>query len=406
MKKKLLVIIIAILVILCICVKVKAEQLTNVLLDISLPEEFVDIRKQTEIQDLQTKQYYERNNIYLHATNKTNDESVTIVQIENELTKKIENLSNLNTEDFEAFLEQYNQIKNQENQTTLKQETYKVGEILFLDTAFEHVIEEKSIQTEEYYSIINGKALIISINFLEKEIDFIKVRNIIDSINIYSEDTTNNIIYLWVILIITIILIVIYIIKQKKNKINIGEHEKTNLLTNVKQYIEKNMEYDKLKGILILFIITIVLNIVSLSLGVIQGFIQYKELIEYSIITRLHVIFVIIQNIVQLLGIIYIAYLLTKRNEKTIKKIEKTFLYMLIGIVILTILRLILQIFINGTKQEFLNFIISEVKILVKSMMYILIWYLYFKNSIRVSIYYKQKTLEQIILDPKKRISI
>lgn len=166
------------------------------------------------------------------------------------------------------------------------------------------------------------------------------------------------------------------------------------------------MEYDKLKGILILFIITIVLNIVSLSLGVIQGFIQYKELIEYSIITRLHVIFVIIQNIVQLLGIIYIAYLLTKRNEKTIKKIEKTFLYMLIGIVILTILRLILQIFINGTKQEFLNFIISEVKILVKSMMYILIWYLYFKNSIRVSIYYKQKTLEQIILDPKKRISI
>ena len=79
---------------------------------------------------------------------------------------------------------------------------------------------------------------------------------------------------------------------------------------------------------------------------------------------------------------------------------------MLIGIVILTILRLILQIFINGTKQEFLNFIISEVKILVKSMMYILIWYLYFKNSIRVSIYYKQKTLEQIILDPKKRISI
>lgn len=378
------------------------QAVNNINLQITLPQDY----KQTEIQDLQTKQYYEQNNIYLHATNKTNDESVTIVQIENELTKKIENLSNLNTEDLEAFSEQYNQIKNQENQTTLKQETYKVGEILFLDTAFEHVIEEKSIQTEEYYSIINGKALIISINFLEKEIDFIKVRNIIDSINIYSEDTTNNIIYLWVILIITIILIVIYIIKQKKNKINIGEHEKTNLLTNVKQYIEKNMEYDKLKGILILFIITIVLNIVSLSLGVIQGFIQYKELIEYSIITRLHVIFVIIQNIVQLLGIIYIAYLLTKRNEKTIKKIEKTFLYMLIGIVILTILQLILQIFINGINQEFLNFIISEVKILVKSMMYILTWYLYFKNSIRVSIYYKQKTLEQIILAPKKRISI
>lgn len=160
MKKKLLVIIIAILVILCICVKVKAEQLTNVLLDISLPEEFVDIRKQTEIQDLQTKQYYERNNIYLHATNKTNDESVTIVQIENELTKKIENLSNLNTEDFEAFLEQYNQIKNQENQTTLKQETYKVGEILFLDTAFEHVIEEKAFKQKNIIVLLMEKHLL------------------------------------------------------------------------------------------------------------------------------------------------------------------------------------------------------------------------------------------------------
>ena len=211
MKNKQMVKFLIILIIMVIPSVVQA--VNNINLQITLPPDY----KQTEIQDLQTKQYYEQNNIYLHATNKTNDESVTIVQIENELTKKIENLSNLNTEDFEAFLGQYNQIKNQENQTTLKQETYKVGEILFLDTAFEHVIEEKSIQTEEYYSIINGKALIISINFLEKEIDFIKVRNIIDSINIYSEDTTNNIIYLWVILIITIIFIVIYIIKQKKN---------------------------------------------------------------------------------------------------------------------------------------------------------------------------------------------
>ena len=101
----------------------------------------------------------------------------------------------------------------------------------------------------------------------------------------------------------------------------------------------------------------------------------------------------------------YITYILTKRKEETIKTIQKIFLGMLMIIAIITSIRLILQAITNGINQEFLTKSMLEVKVLAKSMLYILIWYCYFKNSIRVCIYYKQKSLEQIIAKPKKRIS-
>ncbi|MCI8481929.1 MAG: hypothetical protein HFJ27_02330, partial [Clostridia bacterium] len=63
---------------------------------------------------------------------------------------------------------------------------------------------------------------------------------------------------------------------------------------------------------------------------------------------------------------------------------------------------LILLLVANGISQEILSYLFFEIRILVKSIIYILIWYLYFKNSIRISIYYNEKTLEQILQNPKK----
>ena len=41
-------------------------------------------------------------------------------------------------------------------------------------------------------------------------------------------------------------------------------------------------------------------------------------------------------------------------------------------------------------------------QIFIRSVIYVVIWYCYFKNSIRVSVYYKEKSIEQIIKEPKK----
>lgn len=74
---------------------------------------------------------------------------------------------------------------------------------------------------------------------------------------------------------------------------------------------------------------------------------------------------------------------------------------MLMGVTILTVIRFILQVSMKMS-EDLMAYSISEIKILAKSVLYIGVWYLYFKNSIRVSVYYKEKSLQQIIEEPKK----
>lgn len=118
----------------------------------------------------------------------------------------------------------------------------------------------------------------------------------------------------------------------------------------------------------------------------------------YDVRDKIYVILGVLQNLVQLIGIIYIAYRLTKKENKTIKKIQDAFIVMLIAVGVLTVSRVLVQ----STSENLIQYIISETGVLTRSGVNILIWYFYFKNSIRVSIYYKERTLEQIIMEPQK----
>lgn len=389
MKNKLIAFIIIIISILCIVNSVQAVDMLK--LEITLPSNF----KATE-QTAETKQYYEKNHIYLHATNEEQNESVMLVQLENELTIKIVNLNHLDDESLNVFLEQYKETKEQDKQTILKQETYQKEDMLFIDTILEQKTNDSTIQTNEYYTIYEGKAIIVSYSFLNKEVDVQKVRSVIDSITLSNEDTLllhNNKIIILCILII--ILIVVYYIKQIRVKIKIDENEKQKILPQLVKYMNK-IDYSKFKGILILFVTTIILNIINLSTGIISSILN--ENISYNGIAKVYNIISVIQNVIQLLGIIYIAYCLTKRKVNTIKKVKNTFIIMLAGVILLTIIRLILVTNIG----DFWKYFKSEIQVMLSSVLYIVIWYLYFRNSIRVSVLYGEKTLEQIIINPKK----
>lgn len=390
MKKR---IIIAILIIISIVCIVKTVQAVDMLeLEITLPSNF----KATE-QTAETKKYYEKNHIYLHATNEEQNESIVLVQLENELTIKIANLNQIDKESLNVFLEQYKGTKEQNKQTILKQETYQKEDILFIDTILEQKTNDSTIQTNEYYTICQGKAIIISYSFLNKEVDVNKVRNVIDSITFSNEDLlkNKNITNTIILLIGILILVVIYVIKQVKVKIKIDENKKQKMLPQIVKYMNK-IDYSKFKGILILFVVTIILNIISLSFGIISSI--FNENISYNGIAKSYNILSVMQNVIQLLGIIYIAYCLTKRKVNTIKKVKNTFTIMLIGVILLTIIRLLLVINIG----DFWKYFKSEIQVMLSSILYIIIWYLYFKNSIRVSTFYGEKALEQIIITPKK----
>lgn len=363
---------------------------------ITLPE---DLNK--NMIDSQTKQYYEQNNIYLHAVNDKQDEAVMVMQVENEANKRISNLKELNKQNFNAVLEYYNNQKAQEGINVLKQETYQKEELLFIDTIYEKITNEQRIQIEEYYTVFDGKTIMISASFLNKDVDTLKVRQIIDSIKLIKEENKNieNSIYLWIIPVLLIVLLILYIIKEKRNNIKLEENEKNKIIQNVIEHMKKVTDYSKFKGILILFAITIGLNILNLLFGMIDIVKQSNLLVEASLFTKTYNALLVIQNLVQLVGVIYIAYCLRKKEAKTIKKIENTFIAIFIGVVLVTILRIIIAI---GVGQSLVKYVIYEMQIFIRSVIYVAIWYCYFKNSIRVSVYYKEKSIEQIVKEPKK----
>lgn len=397
MKKKLIA---SIVILLMILFTTNIVQATNTLnLQITLPD---DLRKNMITE--QTKQYYEQNHIYLHATNEAQDESVMIMQLENELTRQAGSLKGLEEEKIKTFIEKYNGTKAQEAQTVLKQEIYEKEDMLFIDTVYEKTVNEQKIQTEEYYTIYEEKALIVSVSSLDKDIDSLKARQIVDSIRVSEEEKNSlkDIIYLLIMPAMIIVLGAIYVIKEKKNKVHIEESEKVTILHHVTEYMNKTIDYPKFRGILILFTVTLVLNILNLLFGVIDEITNYNWMREELLITKVYIALVVLQNVIQLIGVTFIAYRLTKKEAKTIKKVQNTFIGMLIGVMILTISRVIIQLVTMGMNQDFIAYITFETGTFVKSVIYILIWYCYFRNSIRVSIYYQEKSLEQMIENPKK----
>lgn len=369
-------------------------------LQITLPE---DLNK--NMINEQTKEYYEQNNIYLHVTNEEQDEAVMVMQLENEANKRISNLKELNKQNLGTVLEYYNNQKKQEGINVLKQETYQKEDLLFIDTIYEKVTDENKIQTEEYYTVFDGNTIMISVSSLNKDIDTSKVKQIVDSIKIEAQKQKNILqsgIYLWSIPLMLIVLLILYIIKEKRNNIKLEENEKNMLLQNVIEHMSKTTDYSRFKGILSLFAVTIGLNIINLLSGMIDIVTQSKLLVQGSMFTKIYNISLIIQNIIQLLGVIYIAYCLTKKETKTIKKITNTFIAIFAGIVIVTIARMIMQITNIGFGKGCVPYIINETLLFIKSVIYIAIWYCYFKNSIRVSVYYGEKSIEQIVKEPKK----
>ena len=382
MKNKLITSFFIILIIIFITTIVQATDI-----QITLPKDL----KQTNLQN--------QSNISLYAINEQKDESVTVVQQQNELTQKVINLNQLDKEAFNTFLAKYNEAKKQEGQKVLKQEIYQKNEVVFINTIFEYTDSNNNkIQIEEYYTIVNKNAIMISASFLNKEVDSIKVRGIIDSISI-SNEIKRDLEFL-VIPIVLIVLVISYVFKQRKNKIQLDENEKKKVLQKVVEYMRK-IDYSKFTGILIVFTVTVLLNILNLFLGIVDV-IHGNNWISYSIESKIYFILGILQNAVQLIGIIYIGYRLTKKEEKTIKNIKNTFIIMIIAIILLTIARVITQAIYIGIGLELMQFLTKEIQVFTKSMVYILIWYFYFKNSIRVSVYFKEKKLEQIVNEPKK----
>jgi hypothetical protein len=394
MKKK---IIVSLMVLFTIMFSINTVRAGISNINIALPSNFTILNTKNS----DTSSYYEENQIYLHAINDEENESIIIAKLESDFTTQVANLKDLSEENFEAFMQQYKDSKEQENVTILKQEKFEYNNFLFVDTIFEQTTNENSVQTEEYYTIIDSSAVIISISFLNKEIDTQVVNQVINSITFVDEESENSLFTnTWIVLAIFLVLVGIYFIKEKKYKLQLEESDKKRVLNQVIQYIKKD-DYQKFKGVLKLFAFTLALNIINLLYGTIKIIKQNNEAMQLGLANKIYVFLLIVQNVIQLLCLIYISYRLMKKESKTIEYIKKTFIILAICICALAIVRTIMQgVFIKNS--DIVTYFKEEAETLLNSLIDIGIWYFYFKNSIRVSVCYNEKSIEQIILEPKK----
>jgi hypothetical protein len=228
------------------------------------------------------------------------------------------------------------------------------------------------------------------------------VKQVIDSIIINNDDENVLVenMYKWIIPVFFLLVVCIYFIKEKKYKVQLEESDKKRVLEQVTSYMKKG-DYQRFKGFLILFTATIVLNVINLTYGTIQIAKQNTLVMQLGLANKIYVYLLMLQNVIQLFGIIYIAYRLTQKESKTIKHIKKAFIIMLIGISIIWVICIFIQgVILNNS--NFATYVKEKIELLCRSYIYIAIWYCYFANSIRVSVCYNDKSIEQIIMEPKK----
>lgn len=400
--KKILTSIIVFVSILAVTLSIQAVYISEIGININLPEEFKYIAQQQDIQDKNAKQYYKENNIYLNASNEEQNKIILVFKIENSTTKQINNLSLLEKTDLDTLVKQYNKQKQEAGEIITKQETLIYNDKLYIHSIYEQQKENNKIVVDEYYTIVDKIAYIFTENYKNLEVNEQEMKQVINDITFQKIEvkTNNGFTYTYIIFGFILLLGIGYIIKLKINKSQIQENEKSLFTNRIKEYLEKKTNYNKFSGYLVFFTITVVLNIINLSYGVFQYFTQgilgqaleLKEIIYIST--------AILQNMFGVIFMIYIAILLKKRKANTIDKISKSLIIILISTIILTIFRVIIQANLYGMKIFELGYIESEIKVLLQNFVYIISWFLYFKNSIRVAVYYKQKTLEEIILTP------
>lgn len=392
-----------IITILFITTMVQAVSIQEIKID--LPKEYTKAIQTNQIQDSNIRKYYEENHIYFNATNEEQNKSIIIAKMENELTEQIQNFDQLEEADQNIFMEKYNEVKQEKKQIIKKQEIVTYNDIVYLYTVFEQNDEENKLIVEEYYTIVNKSAYVISASYQNVENNEKDMKQVMISLQFHEENTEekgfDQFFYTFIIIGMIILLAIIYFVKLVREKPAVENKEKEKILHQVKEYIIQKTNYEKFGGYLIFFYITIILNIINLFFGTSEYFSMDISFQNRNIKEMIYLLTAIIQNLLGLLGMIYIFIKVRKRDLKIKNHIENTLKIVLIGTAFLTILRFIIQASIYQLEVFNTSYMQTEIKVFLQSFGYLLVWFMYLKNSVRVSIYYMEKSVEEMILLPK-----
>ncbi len=322
--------------------------------------------------------YFEENNIIYDAVNSLDAESlsqeIVIAQSTNSTIQQVYNLKTLSSEALEEFSSTFistlkeNASSSFEDMTFLSEGTYtSASGDIYLYLIFSATVNETPMQLAYYCSIVNGNANMFTLQYLSSASDE-EMHSVIDAFSYQERDTTLSFIVGLVFILIFIAILVFFffmIMKKKKDK-DIP--------------VEYNEKYNHFGGFLLLYFVLLILNAVLILF-------DFITVIAISSVSTIFLVTFVLQDVIILGILIYNAILLWKRKEETPKKVIRNLSFLAIITIALCLLRIVYSFF-DSSYVYSTAYYTQEMILIIRNVLYAIIWISYFRKSVRVKNYY------------------
>lgn len=322
--------------------------------------------------------YFEENNIIYDAVNSLDAESlsqeIVIAQSTNSTIQQVYNLKTLSSEALEEFSSTFistlkeNVSSSFEDMTFLSEGTYtSASGDIYLYLVFSATVNETPMQLAYYCSIVNGNANMFTLQYLSSASNE-EMHSVIDAFSYQERDTTLSFMVGLVFILIFIAILVFFffmIMKKKKDK-DIP--------------VEYNEKYNHFGGFLLLYFVLLILNAVLILFDLIT-------VIAISSVSTIFLVTFVLQDVIILGILIYNAILLWKRKEETPKKVIRNLSLLAIITIALCLSRIVYSFF-DSSYVYSTAYYTQEMILIIRNVLYAIIWISYFRKSVRVKNYY------------------
>lgn len=215
-------------------VTVMAASFESIKMNMELPKEYYDLKAGIDSNDSKIAYYetvlkttkdelskqYEQNSILYNGVSSNLSKQLFVSETQNGLTKKIFHLHLATEEQIEEVKTELNQLAQNQNMKVTSQEVYKNGDIIFIHS----IIKNNSLTIYQYYTIVNGKGITISLNSSYTNTQNEELKEVVDTITFSkleekAPDFTNYIIIgIAAVLVIMVIILMIMAFSGKKEE--------------------------------------------------------------------------------------------------------------------------------------------------------------------------------------------
>lgn len=231
--KKILASVIISLIILLYGGNILATKYENIKMNIDLPQSYYDLKNGIDTNDTKITYYeailkttkeemktqFEQNSIIYNGLSSNLSKQLILAQTENDLTRKVFHLHLATEKQLEDIKTELSKLAQNQSLDVVLQEIYTYNGINYIYS----IIKDSSITIYQYYTIINGKGITISLNSsdtgnYEKELQEIVDTITFDELEEKPTDFTNYIIIGIVATLVIIVLILMYMAFFDKKK--------------------------------------------------------------------------------------------------------------------------------------------------------------------------------------------